>query len=116
VRVLVVDESRAVRDRLVVRLRDAGLEVVAEAGSGAEAIAWVIAACPDGIVIDVLLPDRRGLDVLPALRSAAPRAVIVVLTNAPEYRPHCLARGADAFLDKSREFELVVTELITRSS
>ena len=116
VRVLVVDESRGVRERLVVRLRDAGLEVVGEAATGAEAIAWVIAAAPDAIVIDVLLPDRRGLDVLPALRAAAPRAVIVVLTNAPEYRRHCLDRGADAFLDKSREFERVAGELARRAA
>ncbi len=115
-RVLVVDCSQAVRERLVVRLRDAGLEVVAEASSGSEAMVWVLAATPDAIVIDVLLPDRRGLDVLPALRAAAPLAVIVVLTNAPEYRRHCLDRGADAFLDKSREFDAVAGELSRRAA
>ena len=110
-RVLVVDDSRAVRERLVVRLRDAGLEVAAEAASGAEALAWLLTGSIEGIVIDVLLHDRQGLDVLPALRAAAPAAVIVVLTNAPEYRRHCLARGADAFLDKSREFDAVAATL-----
>jgi two-component system response regulator DesR len=112
VRVVVVDDSLAVRARLVPRLREAELVVVGEGGTAAEALALARAHDPDGVVLDVLLPDRHGLDVVPALRLALPGAVIVILSNAPEYRRHCLALGADAFLDKSREFDIVAATLV----
>ena len=114
-RVLIVDHSRAIRERLSIRLREAGLEVIAEASNGAEAIAWVIVGSLDAIVMDVLLPDRHGIDLLPNLRQVAPSAVIVILTNAPEYAAHCLANGADAVLDKSRDFDAVAGELLARA-
>jgi DNA-binding NarL/FixJ family response regulator len=114
-RVLIVDHSRGIRERLSIRLREAGLEVVAEAGNGAEAIAYVIAAALDAIVMDVLLPDRHGIDLLPNLREVAPRAVILILTNAPEYASHCLAQGADIVLDKSRDFDAVAGVLLGRA-
>ena len=111
-RVLVVDASHAVRARLVASLREADLEVVAEAETAAQAISIAIMPLAlDAIVVDVLLPDRRGVDIVVSLRAAAPAALIVVVTNAPEYRPYCLARGADAFLDKSREFDRVAAVL-----
>jgi DNA-binding NarL/FixJ family response regulator len=116
VRVLIVDHSRGIRDRLSVRLRDAGLEVVAEAATGAEALSHAVTAVLDAIVLDVLLPDRHGLDLLPSLRGAAPRAVIMILTNAPEYASHCLAQGADIVLDKSRDFDAVAGVLIGRAA
>jgi DNA-binding NarL/FixJ family response regulator len=111
--VLVVDASHAVRARLIASLREAGLEVVAEASTGAQAISLAIMPLAlDAIVVDVLLPDRRGVDIVVALRAAAPRAVIAVVTNAPEYRHYCLARGADVFLDKSREFDRIAAVLM----
>ena len=109
---MVVDDSLAVRARLVPRLREAELVVVAEGGTAGEALALARAHDPDAIVLEVLLPDRHGLDLVPALRVALPAGVIVILSNSPEYRRHCLALGADAFLDKSREFDLVAATLV----
>lgn len=112
--VLVVDDSPAVRLRVVARLTEAGLEVIAEAGTVAEALACVAARVPDAIVLDLQLPDGNGLDVLPVVKACVPAPVVVVLTNAgpPSYRARCLARGADAVLDKSTEFEGLVPTLL----
>jgi two-component system OmpR family response regulator len=113
VRVLLVDDSTPVRSRLVERLRESGLEVIGEAATAAGALEQTRALAPDAIVLDLQLPDRSGIDILPILRAEVPRACILVLTNAPaHYRRHCLALGADHFLDKSTEFELVVTVLL----
>ncbi len=111
---LVVDDSPGVRVRVVARLSEAGLEVIGEAGTLAEALAFVGTRMPEAIVLDLQLPDGNGLDVLPVVKGRAPAPVVVVLTNAarPGYRERCLARGADAVLDKSTEFESVVTTLL----
>jgi len=104
----VVDPSHAVRARLVADLRDEGLIVVeAETHGGALAVI----AHAEAIVVDVMLPDLRGPDVVVSLRAAAPSALLVVFTNAAEYRRHCLLRGADFFLDKSREFERLISTI-----
>jgi DNA-binding NarL/FixJ family response regulator len=113
VRILLVDDSPAVRSRLVARLGDAGLEVVGEADTGAIAITLARELRPDAIVCDVLLRDHQGLDLIPALREAAPLTRLVIFTNAPAYRRHCLALGVDAFLDKSADFDAVAAYLIS---
>jgi DNA-binding NarL/FixJ family response regulator len=112
VRVLVIDASAAIRTRLVARLHEAGLEVAAEADTVAAALVQVAAHRPDAIVVDVLLADGRGPDVVAALRAAAPVARVVVVSNATHYRRSCLERGADCFLDKSSEFDAVAVTLL----
>jgi DNA-binding NarL/FixJ family response regulator len=111
-RAIVVDASAAVRVRLVERLREAGIDVVGEAGRAEEALALARSLQPDAIVLDMQLPGRSGLEILPALR-ADTRAVIVVVTNAPHprYRDQCLALGADFFFDKSSEFDSIAAAL-----
>src|SRR3989304_224339 len=68
---------------------------------------------PSAWGLDLGLRRGSGLEVLLRLQSFVPRPVVVVLTNYPheEYRRQCLALGADAFLDKSLEFEQVVDAL-----
>jgi DNA-binding NarL/FixJ family response regulator len=109
--VLVADPADVVRQRLVVRLRESGLDVVAEATSLAEMSALAARMQPDAIVTDVVFPDGRGLAIVEAARRSAPRAVVVILTNAVHYRQACLANGVDGFLDKSTDFDEVAPAL-----
>lgn len=102
---LVVDPAPEVRMRLVARLVEAGLEVVAEATSSIFARSYARTHAPDAIVLDVDLPDRGGLVLIGELKAIAPRAFVAVLTNAMAYRRHCLEVGADTFLDKSADFD-----------
>lgn len=105
--VLVVDAAVAVRNRLVSRLREAGLDVIGEVASVELAIAIAGTRIPRAIVVDVDLPGHRGLGVISELKLAIPNAALVVFTNASPYRRACLAAGADRFLDKSSEFDSV---------
>jgi DNA-binding response OmpR family regulator len=114
--VLVVDPSGAVRSRLVSRLRDVGLAVDGEADTAADALRIARSLTLDAIVLDVLFPDRLGLELLRDLRLHAPGAIIVILTNATHYRKRCLDGGADHFLDKSSEFDQVVPTLAVSST
>jgi DNA-binding NarL/FixJ family response regulator len=111
VRVLVIDPSTEVRRRLVARLVEAGLEVIAEGDTAAAALALTRDLGPDAVVLDVMLPDRHGLDLISALRAAHAPVRIAVVSNAAAYRRRCLALGADVFLDKSAEFDDVAAAL-----
>lgn len=106
-RVLLIDDSAGLRERLAARLGEQGHQVVGEAETASGALAAVVHLRPDAIVADVMLRDRRRLELVAALRASSPGAVIVILTNAVSYREHCLARGADHFLDKSAAFDTV---------
>lgn len=114
VRVLVIDDSARLRQRLALRLGERGHLVVGEADTAATALALVIELRPDAIVADVLLRDRHRLELVGALRTAMPAALLVILTNAASYREHCLALGADRFLDKSAAFDSVADLLMPR--
>lgn len=66
---------------------------------------------PDVVVLNVSLPGRSGLQVLPDLRRLLPNAVIVMMTahDEPAYRTAALRLGADAFVSKSAGHGLLDT-------
>lgn len=109
-RVFLVEDAPAIRDRLLALL-DAipGARVVGHAGRADDAIARIAECLPDAVVLDLNLAHGSGIDVLRALRHTAPFTAIYVLTNfatAP-YRRLCTTLGARGFYDKSTEFEAV---------
>ena len=109
-RIFIVDDSPAIRARLVEMLaRTEGVVVVGEASSAREAIASILRLQPDSVLLDLNLVGRTGIDVLRAVHGAAPEIAFIVLTNhaEPQYRRACALAGATYFLDKSTEFERV---------
>lgn len=104
VTVLVVDDDPAFR-RVVVRLLALrGLVVVADVADGASALEAVLHHRPDGVLLDVNLPDRDGMSVTRAL-AARPGAPAVVLTSSDP--TGCTAGelagcGARAFVPKDQ--------------
>jgi DNA-binding NarL/FixJ family response regulator len=110
--VLIVDDSPRLRERLARRLADHGHLVVGEADTASAALAVAVQLRPEAVVADVLLRDRHRLELVIALRAALPASLLVILTNAVSYREHCLALGADRFLDKSAAFDLVAGQLV----
>ena len=108
--VFIVDDSAAIRGRLVDMLnRIDGVFVIGEATSAAEAIAGILRARPHGVLLDLNLMGRTGIEVLRTVHPQAPEIVFVVLTNhaEPQYRAACTKAGARYFLDKSCDFERV---------
>jgi two-component system response regulator MprA len=106
VRILVVDDDRAVRDALRRVLTLAGYEVQA-AESGTEAIEAVVQAVPDAVVLDVGMPDVDGLEVCKRLRMLGNRVPILMLTARVEIsdRVAGLDAGADDYLAKPFDVE-----------
>lgn len=103
IRIALVDDHQLIRDGIR-RACDAAddLEVVAEAGTLAEARAEVARARPDVVVLDVRLPDGTGIDLAAELRTADPTLGIVVLTMDPseEMLLAALKAGTSALVGK----------------
>jgi two-component system response regulator MprA len=101
VRVLVVDDDRAVRDALRRVLTLAGYEVQCAAG-GTEAIELVVQGVPDAVVLDVGMPDVDGLEVCRRVRLLGNRVPVLMLTAREEIsdRVAGLDAGADDYLLK----------------
>ncbi len=84
-RLVVVDDHEVVRQGLVALLdRRSGFEVVAQAGSVAEAVSTAARFEPDVIVMDVRLPDGSGIEACREIRAARPQTRVVMLTSYPD--------------------------------
>ena len=104
IRVLLADESQAVRLLVASMLRDdARFDVVAEISSGAEALA--LRGEADLLVTDLVLQDTDAFSVISNLRAAAsPLPVVIVAAVDPPYlRNEAAARGAAGFFTHGTE-------------
>jgi len=102
-RVLIADDHTVVRQGIRGVLEEVeGLEVVAEAGDGEEALALVKELEPDVVVLDVNMPGKTGLEVAKALRDdgASVRILILSMHDDPEYVLQAVRVGADGYVLK----------------
>jgi DNA-binding NarL/FixJ family response regulator len=105
VRVLVADDQEIVRTGLRMILdAQPGIEVVAQAGDGAQAVALARELRPDVCLLDIRMPGMNGLDATRALAGPGvedPIAVVVITTfDLDEYVYGALKAGARGFLLK----------------
>jgi two-component system response regulator MprA len=100
-RVLVVDDDRAVRDALRRALTLGGYEVQLAEG-GARALELLAQSLPDAVVLDVSMPDIDGLEVCRRLRRLGNRVPILILTarDTVSDRIDGLDVGADDYMVK----------------
>ena len=102
-RLLVVDDHEIVRQGLVALLdRREGFEVVAQAGTVAEAIAESARFAPDIVVMDVRLPDGTGIEACREIRAARPETRVIMLTSYPDEEAvlSAIIAGASGYLLK----------------
>ena len=109
-KVFIVDDSVLIRDRVAAMLEASAISVVGRAATPQEAIDGILVASPDVVVLDVQLEGGSGLQVLRTVRHAAPDIAFVVFSSnsGPAYRKRYFREGAEAFLDKSTEFDQLV--------
>jgi DNA-binding NarL/FixJ family response regulator len=95
-----------------------GAALVGHAADAAGAIAGIVAARPQAVVLDLRLADSNGFDVLRAVRERLPEIDFYVLTNFANeaYRQMAQRLGARGFFDKSNEFEQLHAALVTAAS
>ena len=101
VRLVIVDDLPAIRTMmtLAVSLFD-GVTLVGEAEGAVDAVEVCRRVEPDAILLDVDMPDVDGVQAIPMLRKAAPRAKIAMYSNDDTSRLPSMAAGADAFFLK----------------
>ncbi len=111
IRLLIVDDHPAFRAGLVALLADQDdLQVVAECGDGASAIAWFQKTKPDITLMDLRLPGMSGVETIIALRKDHPEARVIVVTTFDQdediYR--AIQSGAKSYLLKDMSKEEIV--------
>ena len=101
IRALLVDDEPLARSNLKFLLRqDPAIESIAEAGSGAEAVAEIRNTRPDLVFLDVQMPECGGFDVLEILKADGALPVIVFVTAYDEYALRAFDAGALDYLLK----------------
>jgi two-component system NarL family response regulator len=111
IRIEIAEDQRLVRELLAAVLaREVDFVVVAEAASGAEAIALAQSTRPDILILDISLPDLDGIEVARAMRKAHPKLAMVALSihEEPYFVQQMLRAGVQAYVVKSA----AVTELV----
>ncbi len=112
IRVLVVDDEPSLRDLLSLALRYEGWEIQT-AADGGSAVRIARDFRPDAVVLDVMLPDIDGLEVMRRLRENDSAVPVVFLTakDAVEDRVAGLTAGGDDYVTKPFSLEELVARL-----
>ncbi|MEM6329999.1 MAG: response regulator transcription factor [Planctomycetota bacterium] len=117
-RVMVVDDHPVVAAGVRAMLAGTGFQVVADAGSTAEAVSLAADAAPDLLLIDMRLPDADGLECLSQMRSTGVRCPAIVFSgyDNPTFIARASALGASGFLLKTASRDQLLEALETASA
>ncbi|MGC4153674.1 MAG: response regulator transcription factor [Propionicimonas sp.] len=112
IRVLTVDDESSLTELLSMALRYEGWEV-STAASGLEAVQIARQVRPDAIVLDIMLPDFDGLEVMRRIRTEQPDVPVIFLTakDALDDRISGLTAGGDDYVTKPFSLEELVARL-----
>ncbi|MHC5027461.1 MAG: response regulator transcription factor [Planctomycetota bacterium] len=118
-RILVVEDDPAIRRGLVDALGFAGFDVD-ECDDGERGVALALECDPDLVLLDVMLPNMEGFEVLARVRNARPTLPVIMVTarGAEDDRIRGLAGGADDYVTKpfsARELIARVEAVLRRS-
>ena len=103
IRVLLVDDQPAVLHGLRVRFHlESDMQVVGEAGSGAEALSMAQTLLPDVVLMDIEMPGMDGIEAAAALHMLVPQCAVAILSIHlnQQTRVRAQAAGASAFVEK----------------
>src|SRR5690242_11353074 len=109
VKVLIADESKLICVRIGLILADLpAVDIVGMAHSAADALAAVRRLLPDVLILDFRIPGTRGVELLKAVRSAAPALRVIMMMNTPlvvaPYEKLCIDAAAAFLVDKTHDF------------
>ena len=112
VRVLVVDDDPSLAELLASVLRYEGW-TVRTAGNGTDAVRTAREFRPDAVVLDIMLPDFNGLEVMRRIRAEIPQVCVLFLTarDAVEDRVAGITAGGDDYVTKPFSLEEVLARL-----
>ncbi len=112
IRILAVDDEASLTELLSMAMRYEGWEVTT-AGSGSTAVQEARSVRPDAIVLDMMLPDFDGLEVMRRIRTGQPDVPVIFLTarDAVDDRVVGLTAGGDDYVTKPFSLEELIARL-----
>jgi len=116
IRVLLVDDHDVIRFGLKSFLdTQSGIDVVAEASNGQEAITQAIETQPDVILMDITMPDMDGMEATRQIKTSCPNCLVLALTvhEDKEYFIQMLASGASGYITKQAASDELVLAIET---
>ena len=99
-RVLVAEDESIIRMDIVETLREAGFEVVAEAGDGEQAVALATEHKPDIIVMDIKMPNMDGIEAAEKIQALKIPVVLLTAFSQKELVERATEAGAMAYVVK----------------
>ncbi len=111
IRIMVADDHPVVREGLTALInRQPGMEVVAEACDGAEAVEVFRKAHPDITMVDLRMPKMDGIQVISKIREATPEARVIMIStfDGDENIYQSLRAGAKGYLRKDADQRTLV--------
>lgn len=108
--VMVADDSAFAQKLIASCLAGTEFEIVATAKTGAETIEQFKAHEPDVLLLDVILPDQQGSEVLRAIMEINPAAKVLMVSSlgTEENIAECLSVGAKTFIQKPFDKETLI--------
>lgn len=107
-RILIADDHAVVRKGLQLILRDCeGLEIAGEAASADELLTFLRSKRADAVILDVVLGDRDGIELLKHIRSEFPRMPVLMISMHSEeiFAVRAFRAGANGYIEKSAPAE-----------
>ena len=110
VTVLLVDDHDLLRRGIKTMLESEGLEVIGEAADGTNVLALVEELLPDVVLIDVIMPNKDGIEATREIKATFPNIGVVVLSghDDQQFVFDALKAGASGYLLKTAELDEVV--------
>ncbi len=65
----------------------------------------------DGVILDLVMPEKGGISIFDTIRSVAPATKIIIYTGHTHYRHTVFGRSADAFIGKTEGAEKLINTL-----
>ena len=112
-KILIIDDHAVVREGIRSALENTERFHVFQAASKSEAIAQITKIAPDGIIVDINLPDGNGLEIVSWVRSISSTIAIVVLTlnEHADFLLASMKAGASSYLHKSAPLSELLSAL-----
>ena len=100
-KILISDDSKLLRKKLKAELEELGCEVI-EATNGKEAVMRDLQDKPDGVILDIVMPEVGGIEALQVIKEVSPEVPVVMLSSAgtPQKLMETLEMGAMDFIQK----------------
>jgi len=113
-KVFLVDDHQIVRDGIRSLIEDAeDIVIIGEAGSGEEMLTLLEPAQPDIILLDISLPGKNGIELLPIIKDQFSYMKVLILSmyNADDYIFNAVRAGANGYLPKNSSKDELLTAI-----